>query len=339
MMKHKASSGQGLVEYGLILILVALASIVVLSVLGPSIGVTFNNAADDASNPEIRAIQQRQTAIALGTETFEPAPTTAYTVGPPTSTFTAVPPGSTLTNTPVVPGATNTFTAVPPTATNTATATYTPTATNTPTNTPIVTSPTPDWILCATEGGTCSFSGTMEVRYGEAGSYFYLILTNGTPCTNAVFGDPVVGTLKHCHYRPTTLVPTAAATNTFTPTPIPPTATFTFTPAPPTATFTASPVPTNAIVSISATRRTSGTRTNKNRVDVLIVLAHRGSLVTITDTQAGEVITLQNCNNTGSPTCSFTISLSNRQTDAGTMTVSGPDFGGQTMSDDYDARQ
>ena len=192
-MYHKSSSGQALVEYGLILILVALASIVVLSVLGPSIGITFNNAADDASNPEVRAIQQRQTAIALGTVTFEAAPTSAYTVGPPTLTHTSVPPGSTLTNTPVVPVATNTL------------------------SVPSLT-PTPDWIFCANEGGICSFSGPMEVRYGESGSYFYLILTDGTPCTNAVFGDPIVGVGKHCYYRPTTLVPTLAPTNTLVPT-------------------------------------------------------------------------------------------------------------------------
>ena len=195
-MKYKSSSGQALVEYGLILILVALASIVVLSVLGPSIGITFNNAADDASNPEVRAIQQRQTSIALGTVSFEEVPTSAYTVGPPTLTHTSVPPGSTLTNTPVIPTATNTL--------------FVPSLT-----------PTPDWILCASEGGTCSFSGPMEVRYGESGSYFYLILTDGTPCTNAVFGDPIVGVGKHCHYRPTTLVPTLAPTATFTNTPVP----------------------------------------------------------------------------------------------------------------------
>ena len=320
--------------------MVALAVIIVLSVLGPSIGITFHNAADDASNPEVRAIQQRQTEMALGTVTFAPPPTSAFTAAPATATYTPVPPGSTLTNTPVAPTATRTFTPVPPTSTFTATATstFTPTATSTYTNTPIVPTPTPDWILCAAEGGTCAFSGTMEVRFGEAGFYFYRILTNGTPCTNAVFGDPVVGTLKHCHYRATTLVPTAAATNTFTPTSIPPTATFTFTPAPPTATFTPSPTPANSIVLVSANRRTTGTSYNRNRVDVLVNLAHPGSLVTITDSQAGVVFADQTCNNTGTPTCSFVVQLTNAQSAAGTITVSGPDFGGQTMSDSYNAK-
>jgi hypothetical protein len=61
----------------------------------------------------------------------------------------------------------------------------------------------------------------MEVRYGESGSYFYLVLTDGTPCTNAVFGDPIVGVGKHCYYRPTTLVPTLVPSATVTNTPIP----------------------------------------------------------------------------------------------------------------------
>lgn len=339
-MYPKSSSGQALLEYGLILVLVALAVIIVLSALGPSIGITFHNAANDASNPEVRAIQQRQTEMALGTVTFAPPPTSAYTAAPATATNTPVLPGSTLTNTPVGPTATRTFTPVPPTATftATATATLTPTATSTFTNTPITPTATPDWILCATEGGTCSFSGTMEVRFGEAGFYVYRIFTNGTPCTNAVFGDPVVGTLKHCHYRATTLVPTAAATNTFTPTSAPPTATYTFTPVPPTATLTPSATPGNSIVSVSANRRTTGSNNNKNRVDVLVTLAHPGSLVTITDSQAGVVFTNQTCSNTGTPTCSFVVQLTNGQSAAGTITVSGPDFGGQTMSDSYSAK-
>jgi parallel beta-helix repeat protein len=55
-----------------------------------------------------------------------------------------------------------------------------------------------DWTFCAYEGGTCSFSGTLQVRYGANGSYVYLTLTGGTPCTNAVFGDPAYGAQKQC---------------------------------------------------------------------------------------------------------------------------------------------
>ena len=47
----------------------------------------------------------------------------------------------------------------------------------------------------------------------ESGSYFYLVLTDGTPCTNAVFGDPTVG-VATLYYRPTTLVPTLVPSTT-----------------------------------------------------------------------------------------------------------------------------
>jgi len=67
-------------------------------------------------------------------------------------------------------------------------------------STPPPSSPPPssDWTFCANEGGTCSFSGTQQVRYGANGSYVYLTLTGGTACTNAVFGDPAYGVAKHC---------------------------------------------------------------------------------------------------------------------------------------------
>jgi hypothetical protein len=55
-----------------------------------------------------------------------------------------------------------------------------------------------NWTFCASEGGTCSFSGTQQVRYGANGAYFYKTLTGGTACTNSVFGDPAVGTVKQC---------------------------------------------------------------------------------------------------------------------------------------------
>ena len=62
--------------------------------------------------------------------------------------------------------------------------------------------PTPtEWTVCAAEGGVCAFTGTMEVRYGADGVYVYQTLANGTPCTNAVFGDPIYGTVKACAIR------------------------------------------------------------------------------------------------------------------------------------------
>jgi parallel beta-helix repeat protein len=66
------------------------------------------------------------------------------------------------------------------------------------------TTPTGSWSVCANEGGTCSFSGTQEVRYGANGLYAYKTLTGGTACTNAVFGDPAPGVLKQCATGSTT---------------------------------------------------------------------------------------------------------------------------------------
>jgi hypothetical protein len=55
------------------------------------------------------------------------------------------------------------------------------------------------WARCADENGTCSFTGLMTVAYGANGSYRYATLGGGTPCTNAVFGDPAAGTAKSCY--------------------------------------------------------------------------------------------------------------------------------------------
>ena len=73
-----------------------------------------------------------------------------------------------------------------------------------------VVNPTSDWTFCAAEFGVCAFTGTEEVRYGANGSYFYKSLTDGTACTNSVFGDPIFGTAKHCALR------TTAASNVLT---------------------------------------------------------------------------------------------------------------------------
>jgi parallel beta-helix repeat protein len=62
--------------------------------------------------------------------------------------------------------------------------------------------PSSDWTFCANEGQFCAFSGTRQVRYGANGSYFIQTLTDGTACSNAVFGDPIFGTAKHCDYGP-----------------------------------------------------------------------------------------------------------------------------------------
>ena len=56
------------------------------------------------------------------------------------------------------------------------------------------------WTFCANENATCSFTGTKLVRYGAPGFYNYGIYTSSVACTNAVFGDPIVGTAKTCDY-------------------------------------------------------------------------------------------------------------------------------------------
>ena len=55
------------------------------------------------------------------------------------------------------------------------------------------------WPQCASENGSCSFSGFMTVAFGANGNYKYATLAGGTPCTDAVFGDPDVGTVKTCY--------------------------------------------------------------------------------------------------------------------------------------------
>lgn len=51
---------------------------------------------------------------------------------------------------------------------------------------------------CAPENGLCAFSGTHTVAYGADGTFTTRSLGGGTPCTNAVFGDPLPNTVKSC---------------------------------------------------------------------------------------------------------------------------------------------
>ncbi|HEX4832411.1 MAG TPA: alpha-L-rhamnosidase C-terminal domain-containing protein [Trebonia sp.] len=55
---------------------------------------------------------------------------------------------------------------------------------------------------CAPENGTCSFAGTRTVAYGAGSSFSDKSLTGGTPCGNAVFGDPDYGVVKACFLLP-----------------------------------------------------------------------------------------------------------------------------------------
>ena len=96
--------------------------------------------------------------------------------------------------------------------TTTTTPSTTPPATTTtsPSTSPTVS----NWISCAVENGTCSFSGSRQVRYGANGTYAYKSASDSISCSNAVFGDPVYGVAKTCSYADTT-----STTTTPTPTP------------------------------------------------------------------------------------------------------------------------
>ena len=66
------------------------------------------------------------------------------------------------------------------------------------------TTTTPTWTYCAAENGTCSFSGTRDVRYGTATSFVTKTFTGSVKCSNAVFGDPAHGVVKSCSYSSVT---------------------------------------------------------------------------------------------------------------------------------------
>jgi alpha-L-rhamnosidase len=55
---------------------------------------------------------------------------------------------------------------------------------------------------CAPEHGLCSFTGTETVAFGAGSSFTEKTLTGGTPCTDAVFGDPDHDVVKACFLVP-----------------------------------------------------------------------------------------------------------------------------------------
>ena len=57
------------------------------------------------------------------------------------------------------------------------------------------------WVPCASENGTCTFTGTREVAFGVNGKYHYASFTGSIPCTDSVFGDPAFGTAKSCYFH------------------------------------------------------------------------------------------------------------------------------------------
>lgn len=69
-----------------------------------------------------------------------------------------------------------------------------------PTSPVTSTTPSVNWTECATEGGTCTFTGSRQVRYGASGSYAYKSGSGSMGCNNSVFGDPAYGLTKTCAY-------------------------------------------------------------------------------------------------------------------------------------------
>ena len=59
--------------------------------------------------------------------------------------------------------------------------------------------PEPGWTICASEGGTCSFSGPRTVRFGVPGSYYRTDTDGPISCTHTTFGA-APGAGRHCEY-------------------------------------------------------------------------------------------------------------------------------------------
>jgi prepilin-type N-terminal cleavage/methylation domain-containing protein len=71
---------------------------------------------------------------------------------------------------------------------------------------------TGNWNWCASENGTCSFSGSRTVLFGSGFGWTSIGGVNGSiACNNATFGDPSPGYAKSCYY-PDTLSVSGAGT-------------------------------------------------------------------------------------------------------------------------------
>ena len=184
--------GQGLVEYALLIAMLALVILVPTMFLGPIIGNVFSK----IGNP-LYAENLGQTTAATPAAT--PTPTwTTCAVENGTCSFSgtalvrygADPYWHTGTYTNGVACNNNVFGDPDSGIVKSCQILGTP-ATATPT-------PVGPWTTCAAEGGTCSFSGTALVRYGADPYWVGGTYTNGVACNNNVFGDPDQGIVKSC---------------------------------------------------------------------------------------------------------------------------------------------
>lgn len=123
----------------------------------------------------------------------------------------------------------------------------------------------PNWVRCATESGSCNFSGTRNVRYGANGSYITKSAVTGpVACTNSNFGnDPAYGVTKTCDYSASVVTPPPAPAPTPAPTPTQPQGSTMVPPAPIAVPADALNIPTNiangATVSLLCGRAYRGT--------------------------------------------------------------------------------
>jgi hypothetical protein len=56
------------------------------------------------------------------------------------------------------------------------------------------------YVECAAEGGTCTFTGTHQVRFGANGQWIVRSATGSIACDATTFGDPLTGVTKRCEY-------------------------------------------------------------------------------------------------------------------------------------------
>lgn len=101
-------------------------------------------------------------------------------------------------------GSSTTTTSPAPATTSPVTATPTPTTT---------VAPMVSWTTCASENGTCSYSGSRQVSYGVNWRYPYKLASASIACDNATFGDPAYRTAKNCDYASTSAATTAPHDN------------------------------------------------------------------------------------------------------------------------------
>ncbi len=76
--------------------------------------------------------------------------------------------------------------------------------------------PSGTWTFCGGENTQCNFAGTAIVEFGADETFAALTLTNGTLCSDTVFGDPDVGVAKSCYYQIVSSAPSGLPSGNWT---------------------------------------------------------------------------------------------------------------------------